>query len=233
MTQMDDKVKAMVEAIARETIERLTGKQTTGHSCLVLVPAYVTYLSVVQPYIGNKAQNCDLTVVHSGQCSPTVFPAGTVYFDTNDSAVKDTVAASLHSFDEIISLQPPLSLLEKVLSADDSDFHSFLLIQAALHRIPVSILAGFSHIEGKKGAFFEKVRTLIAGMTDMGFHINYPETSMAPSETTQSDSTLITEEDIMIQYRNGSQIINADKRTIVTPLARDKIRELGIVLEQT
>lgn len=232
MTQMNDKVIAMVETLAREAVERLAGIQKTGHTCLVLVPSYLTELTVVQSYIANKAQSCELTVVHNSLCDLSVFPAKAAYIDISDCFQKKTVVSSLRSFDDIVCLQPPLSLLEKILSADDSDFYSFLLIQAALYGIPVSISADFRHIDGKKGVFFDKVRTLIGGMMDMGFEVNYPAESSAARAITQSDSTLITEEDVMVQYRNGSQIITADRRTIITPLARDRIRELGIVLEQ-
>ncbi|MEI8200589.1 MAG: hypothetical protein WCG21_11035 [Eubacteriales bacterium] len=232
MTQMNDKVIAMVETLARETIERLAGIQKTGHTSLVLVPSYLSDLSVVQSYMANKAQSSELTVVHSGLCDLSVFPAAASYIDTNDSFQKKTLAANLRSFDDIVCLQPPLSLLEKILSADDSDFYSFLLIQAAFQSMPVSISAGFRLNDGKKGVFFEKVRALINGMMDMGFQINYPAESAAAQDMTASDSTLITEEDVMVKYRSGSQIIKADRRTIVTPLARDRIRELGIVLEQ-
>lgn len=232
MTQMNDKVIAMVEAIARETIARLAGIQKTGHTCLVLVPSYLTELSVVQSYITNKAESCELTVVHNGLCDLSVFPSAISYIDINDCFQKKTLVSSLRFFDDIICLQPPLSLLEKILSADDSDFYSFLLIQAALHGKPVSISAGFRHIDGKKGAFFEKVHTLIAGMMDMGFQINYSVESSGAQAIMQTDCNLITEEDVIVQYKNGSRVMAADRRTIVTPLARDRIRELGIVLEQ-
>lgn len=232
MTQMNDKVIAMVEAIARETIARLAGIQKTGHTCLVLVPSYLTELSVVQSYITNKAESCELTVVHNGLCDLSVFPSAISYIDINDCFQKKTLVSSLRFFDDIVCLQPPLSLLDKILSADDSDFYSFILVRAALHGIPVSISAGFRHIDANKGVFFEKVRTLIGGMVDMGFRVNFPEESAATQAIAQSDSTLITEEDVMVQYRNGSRVITADRRAIITPLARDRIRELGIILEQ-
>lgn len=221
-----------VEKIARETIDRLARTEKVAHTCLVLVPSYLTDLSVVQSYIANKAESCELTVVHNGLCDLSVFPAKAAYINIIDGFQKNIVVSSLCSFDDIVCLQPPLSLLDKILSADDSDFYSFILVRAALHGIPVSISAGFRHIDANKGVFFEKVRTLIGGMVDMGFRVNFPEESAATQAIAQSDSTLITEEDVMVQYRNGSRVIAADRRAIITPLARDRIRELGIILEQ-
>lgn len=232
MMQMNDNTARMVETLVRETIERLTHTQMTAGSCLVLVPAYLADLPVVQNYLDQTAAGFELTVVHNEMCGLSVFPHAAKSIGIHDTAQTGMVASNLCSFDHIVCLQPPLSLLEKVLSGNDSDFFSYILIQAALRGVRVSISTGFGQPQAKRGVFFEKVSALISGMTDMGFIINFREDLSARSEKSRSGNSLITEEDVITEYNRGGRIIKTDSQTIVTPLARDKIRELGLCIEQ-
>lgn len=232
MLQTNENVIKLVEAIARETIARLAEKEKAAANCLILVPSQLTDLAEVQSHVAGKAGNSMLTVVHSGQCDLSGFPLSAKTLDSNNAALANTLISAMDTFDEILCLQPPLSLLEKTLAADDSELFSLILIRAALRGTPVSMAVGFDHIDRKKGVFFEKVRGLIEGMQDMGFRVTYREEPVMAAITGDSDKSLITEEDVVLAHQNGSRTIKAGRNTIVTPLAQDKIRELGIVLEQ-
>jgi len=232
MMQTNENVIKLVEAIARETIARLAEKEKAAANCLILVPSQLTDLAEVQSQVAGKAGNSMLTVVHNEKCDLSLFPSNSKLVNTADDNQINAVITNLASFDEILCLQPPLSILEKTLAADDSEFFPFILTRAALRGTPVTISAGFDRIDRKKGVFFEKVRGLIDGMQDMGFQVIYREEPVMAAVTDDSDKSLITEEDVVVRYQNGSRTIKAGRNTIVTPLAQDKIRELGIVLEQ-
>lgn len=232
MIELDDNVIRMVEAVVRETVEQLSGTQKNAKSCLVLAPCYLIDLPEAKTYLEGMLKDCKATIIHSGPADLSMFPVDAKLISADDSAQRNAVAPTLHTFDSIVCLQPSLSMLGKTIAGDDSDFYSFVLTQAALRGIEASVMVWFDR-PLKKGAFFDKVRNLLDGIADMGICVEYCGRSQNKT-TTYGDPhcSLITEDDVLKEFSHGSRSIKAGKRTIITPLAKDKANELGMAIEK-
>lgn len=224
-------ITGLVQEMVRDALGKISSTQSTKN-CLVLLPSYPFDISVINQYISKNIDPSKLVILHDKSFDYSQFSGNFKKVDVNDSVQMPLIVSHLNDFDEIICFDPPLNLLTKALAGDDRELYSFVLVQAALRGTSTIISLGFDQKCTKKGAFFDKVHELFDGMIDMGFRLDFRNAPIAAEIISQSDNRLITEEEVIALYRSRIKVIKINKQTILTPLARDKIRELEIVIEQ-
>jgi hypothetical protein len=133
--------------------------------------------------------------------------------------------ASLSKYSDIVLATPPIGLLKKIASADDSGFVEQLVMRAILWEKKVSCVLDYMTPKFKRSTVFEVVCDALDALKEMGVEV----VSVAAGTQKETDVlALVTEADVLETYKNTGSSIRILPGAVVTPLARDKAKELHI-----
>jgi hypothetical protein len=102
------------------------------------------------------------------------------------------------------------------------------MLRAILLGKKVTVVLDYMPPQFKRGTFFENLLSAIGALKDMGVEI----VSLVPSlKKPVTEYSLVTENEVISAHEGGECTVRCAKGAIVTPLARDKAKELGITIE--
>ncbi len=217
---MED-LKALTTRITEEVLRRLSpGLSAGGVLAIAAGPVYQAELA--ESYIKNTWSNVTFALL-DGVTLDTSFKVETVVTQQQ----KDALSARLGSFEKVALVTPPLWLLKALALGDDSLFPAALVLRPLLWGKEVVVLLDFEPPKAGRSAALAGVAEYVSALEDMGAKI-----VCLPRESAEAGAKdLVTEQDIKDACKKGIDRVTIKPGAIVTQLARDTAKELGIAIE--
>jgi len=222
---MDEKeLKELIQSIAKQVIRRMmeSDKATTG--ALALVPSFVPEPELLGSYLKEKYAD-GLTCIGEG----AIAFQGCKVISVETQQEKQLCMASLKSYTDITLVFPPLWLLKNIADGDDRGFLEQVFLKTLLWNKNVSVLLDFERPDFKRDTYFEGLSHALKAIENLGAQIVSLGSSAGKTEGRLS---LVTEAEVMEAYKQGSAFITCAPGAIVTPLARDAAKELGVSIDK-
>ena len=141
---------------------------------------------------------------------------------------KARLVRTLGDYEEVVLVTPPLSLLRAISQADDSVFEAMLVLRPLLWGRKVTLLLDFDSPAFRRNTMLEGLSEALGILEKAGVGI---VSLVYKSVGTRESLDLVTEQEIKDAYRNEIFRIKVKEGAIVTHLAIDTAKELGIIID--
>ncbi len=222
---MDEKE---LQNIIRQIVERVAarlGQETLNQkSVLVIVPAYTADTVALTAYLKQKYQD-------GFECA--VFEQTEEFEGIKTTCIKTEqdkakLLASMKYYTQTVLAVPPLGIIKRIAEGDDSGFCEQLFLKSVLWEKKISMLLDFEKPKFRRGTFFESLSDSLMAIEQMGVEV----VSLKPSvKKAEEGLSLISEADIIDAEKSGSMRVRRAPDAIVTQLASDKAKELGVAID--
>ena len=128
--------------------------------------------------------------------------------------------------DELIMVTPTLGVLYALAQGEEADALLTAALRALLWGIKMTIVLDFEPPRFSKGTFYARVADTMNELKSMGIQIAVYRNGK--KEEQYAKHSLITEADVLEIKKQGKNRIACTKNVIITPLAKDTMKELGI-----
>lgn len=243
MEQKANELETLVKKVTCEVLNRIMMQPVneagrigngfkSGHRLLVLVPRYAINLPEYLEYLSCKHPQSILMLGCMGGVSKSFREMKQVekIVDISDEGSLQGILDGFSTFEAVYCISPGIKLLENITQYNDTGFIENILVQSLLCQKPAGILMDYD-AQRLSGGISKKVRELTSAITDMGITVEKvckEENGSADQPVKGKGSELITEKDIDEMSKKGIKEISSSKGCIITPLARDRAKEVGI-----
>lgn len=155
----------------------------------------------------------------------TEFSAGIRHSLNGDETPQSQILGMIAETANLVVVTPKIQMLSKIAEGDDSGFIEHLIMRALLWGRKVTLLLDFTPPRFRRNTFYEKVVTVIETLRDMGITVR---SYNVKEEDDDKGLSLVTEREIEEAFGNKKTSVKTKAGAIITPLARDKARELDI-----
>lgn len=244
MEQRAQELDLLIKKVTTEVINNLMGQraQTEKNNAvsmkdakqmLLLVPAIALNLCETIKYAENRYSGYFLTVGTLSMDEEISLQKGNHILNLNEEDSRENLVKTINNFDTICFLSPGLKQMEAIVEGDDSEFCERLMIYFLLHKKKVGIILDYDVQHLPSNNFTKKIKHLIGAISDIGIFVDVlGQEEEKKAEILGKENKLITEKDVEDISRRGIKEINCEKGCIVTPLAKDRAREIGINIIQ-
>ena len=126
----------------------------------------------------------------------------------------------------VVLLAPPMDLIARIAEGRDEAFLEYLFVRAQLWGKRVSVYLDFDLPKFRRSQFQESISDRLEALTSLGVPlVCYRREAAAEASVGRA---LITEDDVREAYNSGRRQLACRIDSIITPLARDTARELGV-----
>jgi hypothetical protein len=221
-------------ALVRKSVEETLRREFDGNfsfeieegqkNLLVLVPDFVVQLhsqldSVVKAHKDYKIFLCSYKPLVPSLENDCVISA-----NIRDDSVREAVIDRLNAFKKICVFNTGIRQLNRIVSGDEDDFASKIILLGLLHDKQILLHFDYNPFASKSPMAEETVR-LIHSAESMKILVSYPGSEKRQGE---EQTGLITQKDVDDLWQAGGKEISVSPKCIITPLAKDRIRELKI-----
>jgi hypothetical protein len=149
--------------------------------------------------------------------------------DADSQQNQQRLMEALKNFKDIILVTPPLWMLKNIASGDDRGFFEQLFLRALLWEKNVSVALDFGKPKFRRGTFFQELNDALGALEEMGAAVVSLELSVGKPE---GELPLVTQAEVADAKKRGKDRIRCAPGAIVTPLARDAAKELGVTIDE-
>ena len=218
----DKLVKVVTENIL-EKIDIKTNQIINDKSCLVLVPNFSLGFKDYYSYIKKNYSDSELFIGTDIDFSRTQYTD----LDPNLNFVRFDVSSTefINILDQvkiIVVLGLKIHQMNSLSLPDDSDDINHVILSSVMANKSVEVMMNTNE------SIFGKISKVVSDIRDIGVKV----TNLHQSTSTALDEVgLITESYVMNLKNSGISTITIDKKQLITPLAKDKLRESKIKIE--
>ena len=216
-------LKSLIRRITEDVIRRLLEPEKVAQGALVLAPGYVTDKG---PLIGYLKENYE-SVTCAGEGAPALGEA----FQTagiESEQDKRALMGSLKGYADIVLVSPPLWMLKNIAAGDDRGFTEQVFMRALLWEKKTKLILDYEKPRFRRGTFYEGIADALGAIEGMGAEIVTLKLTVGKPE---GHLPLVTETEVTDAHKAGRKRIRCAEGAIVTPLAWDASRELGISID--
>lgn len=220
--KITDEVINKIEMEMDEVVEK--SHPDTGIN-LVIVPEFFLNLQSALRIINQEAGSNKLLFALKTSGEDLNLPGESI--DISNKRGQNILASKIVEINEVYCVSPRIKTLKALTELDDTNFTEWLLIRSLLVETKVNILLNYSF--SINNSLQERMKDLFKEVSKLGIKvrpINLKGTQ-SPEEDLLSDKNLITEEDINQLWEQGQGKLEVNN-SIITPLAIDRARELGL-----
>ena len=222
INNLDKLVKKVTQNILEDTDYKADFK-ISDKSCLVLIPNiglglkdYFEYIKKIYPdhdiYLGSKEEFIKRQYIENNENITYV------NYDIKNSQLINL----LDEVETIIILGLKVNQLKSLSQTDDTDDINHIILSGLMTNKSINIMINTNEL------LFNKISGTIYDIRNIGINV----TNIQQSNISKLDNIeLITENYILSLKDNGLNSIILDKKQLITPLAKDKLRELKISIE--
>jgi len=223
---IDEKeLKSIVRRIAERVIREMLEPGKVERGALVLAPSFVPDAGPLEQYL--KARY-GVEAACAGEGAAML--SDTLRRISSETAQeRQRLMERLKSFADIVLVCPPLWLLRNIAAGDDRGFFEQAVMRGLLWHKNVTVLLDFERPGFSRSSFFQGLADALQALEDMGAQVKTLKLSVGPME---GELALVTEAEINEAYRSGRSRVRCAAGAIVTPLARDAARELGVEIDE-
>jgi len=226
---MDEReLKNLISLITGMVMERLRepgSPMEEPQGAMVIVPAYVPDEAGLKTYL-KKVYGEKLTYWLLEGTEPLDPDANTVF--VRMGADRKQIFGALKNCSDILLAVPPLWMLAGIAKGDDAGIVEQALLRAVLWEKTVTVLLDFEKPKFRRGTFFETLSDTLKAIEDMG--VDVVSLPLSAKKKAQ-EKTLVTEADIVDAAKGGDLRVKCTPGAIVTALAWDKAKELGVAID--
>ena len=216
-------LKSLIRRITEDVIRRLLEPEKVAQGTLALIPSYVTDKG---PLIGYLKENYE-SVTCAGEGASILGEAFTIC-STDTDQDKQQLMGSLKGYADIALVSPPLWMLKNIAAGDDRGFTEQVFMRGLLWEKKTRLILEYEKPRFKRGTFYEGIADALEAIEGMGAEIVTLKLSVGKPE---GHLPLVTETEVNDAYKEGRKRIRCAEGAIVTPLAWDAAKELGIAID--
>ncbi len=216
-----DNTQELIALITKKVLSRLGIEQSEDKQpdTLAIFTGYVFNEEAVSGYL-KKQENVTCVLFSEAAYSNDAFDYASVA--TRDE--KKQLANELNRYKSVVVVTPPLSYIKAAATADDCAYECMLALRPLLWGKKVTLLLDFALPRNRRG--FSELSDSIDTLEQMGMNIE-----MLQDNTHEGRKELVTEQDIQDAAKRKQDSVRIMPNAIVTALARDTAKELGIRIE--
>lgn len=218
-----DKLVNVITANVLQKIDPKTGSKIHDKACLIILSNMCFGIEGYLEYIMDKFPGYELYLGANDNCSKLHY----IETHTNINFIKFDLENSefLHLLDEvetIIILGLSINQMKALTKTDDSEDVNHLILGRLMANKSVSIMMNAN------GSMYNKIADIVDDIKNMGINVTNIQKSIV---STQEKVDLITESYVVNLKENGIKNLVLDKKQLITPLAKDKLREFKIEIK--
>ena len=233
---MDDKqLLQLVRKILAEELEKLSGREKhtllngRKEKALFIAPPDLFSFGI---FYNHLQQNYNDYQIHiAAENAQSLYGAfqssNTKYIDLNNAEEKATLYANMLGYAEIFVLMSCPKAAKEIVELNGDCFVAQMVFYTLSQNNSVNALWSFA----KESPVSKEIRIYQKKLELMGVRsINIQEFNHTIKEEMRKADGVITEKIVMDVYQRGGKEIEAAQNQAVTPLAKDRARELGIYI---
>jgi len=233
----------LIEKITKEVIDRIKDLESVDESrnkglckrekTLVIIPRHVTKMDELLGAVSKMHSDCNILTLMPGYLLDNAMYKDKFYaLDISDAKTRKSVIDDLFNIQHICCLSPGIRLLEKIADMDDDGFVEYIMINSLIQRKNTYVITDVEYDRLPDYEPFIRIKNVCGKINAMGICMKY----LGRQYSDQKDLAkvfrgLITEQDIVEISKNGTRQIICGKGSIITPLASDKAKEIGITIQ--
>jgi hypothetical protein len=197
---------------------------------LLIIPVNVINLNELVNQIENKYCDWQLSIASFKKTDAIKFKIAKEIYDLNGELARDNLANNINQYEEILFLSPELTQMRALVEGDDSGFLENLVIYSLLHKKKIVFLFDYEVQALPANSIGKKIKDLLGSISEMGVLIEVLRHGKEKNSdaVTVHSKQLITERDVEDFYKSGTRELLCEKGCIITPLAKDAAREMGV-----
>ncbi len=216
-----DQIKKIVASVAEEVLRRMS-LEPPKKKVLGILPGFVFDSAGVAAYL--QGFEADTALFEGAQLPAS--PLRQMQIKTPED--RQNLVASLPEYDEIVLVTPSLSLIHTLAQGDDAVFETMLAIRPLLWGRTVTLLLDFEAPKFRRSEIFAKLADALDSLEKTGVKIvSLAQKASGPDEP----KDLVTEQDIKDAAKSEKKSVWIKDGAIVTQLAQDTAKELGVTIE--
>ncbi|MFK5883105.1 MAG: hypothetical protein QM489_02055 [Candidatus Izemoplasma sp.] len=218
-----DKLVKVVTDNILEKIELKTSFEINDKTCLILIPNIGIGLKDNFEYVMKNYPDNNFIIGSSEEFSKMTYIENNknlrlVKFDIKNSSFINL----LDEVENIIILGLKMNQLKSLSEANDSEDINHIILSSIMANKSLDVIININEI------LFNKILDVVQGVRKIGISVTNIKQS---NGKLLENEYLITESFVNNLGRNGLSVLLIDKKQLVTPLAKDKLRELKISIE--
>ena len=197
---------------------------------LVLVPDFIINLLQFLEYIVDKHPGYELVIVTLGEIDDLSLPQIVEILNVKEEAKRKKLLKNIDDYFCTYFILPGIKDIEAIVNGDDGVLFVKLIIYNVLHEKTSGIILDYNVENLPSNNLTNKLSKLLNRIETMKISINLlnDKTFVENFACLEKDKLLITERYVKELYSLDIKTIPDERECIITPLARDKMRELGI-----
>lgn len=216
---------SLIRRIAEQVIREQLQPESVERGVLALVPSFVPDAAPLEQYLLQK-YGTHVTCTGEGAATLSETLRKTA-METPEE--KQRLMARLKGFADVALVCPPLWMLQNIARGDDRGFHEQACMRALLWHKNVWVLLDYERPKFSRGTFFAELNDTFKALEDMGAKIVSLGLSVSKPE---AELSLVTQAEIDEAHRSGRGRVRCAQGAIITPLARDAAKELGVGIDE-
>lgn len=217
---MED-IKDLIARITEEVLKRLDLSVQPEGAALAVFSGPVWGVKAVESYLKDNYGDMTCALIDGAR-----FGGGLKTENVDTQQEKEAIAGRLGSFERIVIVTPPLWLMGAIARGDDTVYPAMLAIRPLLWGREVTMALDFEAPKSRRSPAFARIAEDISAIEWMGAKLVY-----LPQENKKGEpKELVTEQDVKDASKTESRLIKIKPGAIVTQLAQDTAKELGVTI---
>ncbi|MHB1394528.1 MAG: hypothetical protein ACYCYE_15940 [Clostridia bacterium] len=180
-------------------------------------------------YIKNSYSGYELTLAAFRKVDDINLQHVKQILNLNEEAARENLTSTINKFDELCFLSPGLKQMQALVVGDDSGYFESLVIYSLLHKKKTVFLLDYKVDNLPSNSFTRKIKSLLGSISEMGIFVDILGQAIEKeTEIPLKHKKLITQKDVEDIYKSGTKEIFCEKGCIITPLAKDRAKEMGV-----
>lgn len=152
-------------------------------------------------------------------------------FNLNVESQKEELGKVIENFDSICLIQPPIELMEALANLDDRLFCIKLILYSLFHYKKVDILMDYDLKNHNRSEISNRMKKMALSLENQGINLLLiNDENKSTIGRCAISSSLVVEQTINHLWKKGQMELEIQSGCIITPLARDRARELKFKL---
>lgn len=217
---MAEEIRELIARITEEVLRQISLPEERTGGTLAVFPGYVFDTEAIADYIKKNYEGVFCALLDDAQ-----FERGERIASQQE---KDSLAGKLKGYERILIVTPPLWLLSAIARGDDSVYAAMLALRPLFWEREVTVLLDFELPKSKRSPAFLKLAEDTSALEEMGIKI---ARLRREGKTDEELKELVTERDVKDASISENKRIRIKPGAIVTQLAQDTAKELGVKIE--
>lgn len=193
---------------------------------MVITSSYVPNAEKIAQYLKKNYRSYHLVGVKKAETSLGIANA------VLDEQSQEQIAARVEKQKRLVIVAPRLYQIKNMISGQDKEPLEYVTLNALMQGKETEIVLGCRTSEHMNNALERKVLQMVDQMNRMGIDvIDNIFAEQEPNGKRKNNKSFISEEEVLLANSRNEKEVWLEKNAIITPLARDTAKELGITFQ--